>query len=965
MKSWKTPTPEQVEKVVARLGHPERRRYFFDRLENPLWIEPLKEKGFFDTPPQIIRNQEQETIRFPPWFVSRYLARVATQAPEAVLDVILQIPDTDNVRVHEDLTDAALVMPAELAARWADKEARWIETQEVLHSLLPEKLGDLIEHIAKGGQVQEALHLANALLAILPAQNQEGEEKETDDFSLSQEEARFSTWDYGQILEKNIPTLISIAKTEAFELLCELLDSAINYSERQEENNDRSDYSYIWRPAIEDHEQNLDSRHRLRDLLVAAVRDTAVQIGKSAPTQIPSLIEKLERRPWFVFSRIALHLLRVCSDAPLELITERLTDRGRFDEVHLWHEYALLGQDHFARLSPDAQQTILAWIEKGPDLEDYRAWYKENYNQDPTADDIQKYATRQRLRWLAPLREVLPDDWKDRYNTWVSEVEEPEHPEFVSYSSGGSIGPTSPKSSEDISNLSVDEIVTFLKNWQPSLDEMTEPSPEGFGRELTASVASDPERFAQDAIRFQGLDPTYIRALLLGLQEATKAKKWFPWHPVLDLCQWVVQQPREIPGRTGRYIHLDPGWVWTRKTIASLLSAGFSSDAEPVEISFALRSVTWNILEPITRDTDPEKDAGGDPATQSINTTRGEAMHTVVQYALWVRRNLEKNSDGKALLERGFEEMPEVREVLEAHLDQTKDPTVAIRSVYGQWFPWLALLDRNWAEGHIATIFPPDESLHHLRDAAWETYIIFCRPYDDTFEMLQGEYHRAIARLGEDSTKWRSTYSAEEHLADHLMTFYWRGKIPLDDPESLLIQFYEKASDKLCSHAMSFIGRILQNAMISEEILNRLMSLWEYRLAGIKASESSSSHESEIAAFNWWFVSGKFEDNWALNQLTEVLHRVETVDWADRDIVERLVDLTLLRPKQVVICLRLMIERAKEPWRIQGWGNYPRKILQTAIQNPDHEVRQAAVDLINLLGARGYFEFRELLPKRT
>lgn len=964
MKSWKTPTPEQVEKVVARLGHPEQRRYFFDRLENPSWIEPLKEKGFFDTPPQAIRNEERETIRFPPWFVSRYLARMASQAPEAVLDIILHIPDTDNVRVHEDLTDAALAMPAELAAHWASKEAEWIETQEVLLSLLPEKLGDLIEHIAKGGQIREALYLANALLAILPAQDQEDEERETEYRGLLRERIRFDIWDYGQVLEKNIPTLGSIAKTETFELLCELLNSAIHYSERQDESHDRSDYSYVWRPAIEDHEQNSEAPYRLRDLLVTAVRNTAIQIATD-PAQIPTLVEKLERQPWLVFPRIALHLLRVCSDAPLELIAERLTDRNRFDEIHLWHEYALLGRDHFARLSSDAQQTILAWIEEGPDLEDYRAWYKENHKQDLATEDIQKYATRQRLRWLAPLRKVLPAGWKDRYDTWVSEVEEPEHPEFVTYSSSGSFGPTSPKSSEDISNLHVDEIVTFLKNWQPYSDDMTKPSPEGFGRELTASVASDPERFAQDALQFQGLDPTYVRSLLSGLQEAAKAKQGFPWQPVLDLCQWVVQQPREIPNRAGRYTHLDPGWVWTRKRIASLLSAGFSSEAGPAEISFALRSVAWNILEPITHDADPEKDAGGDPATQSINTTRGEAMHTVVQYALWVRRNLEKSPDGTALLERGFEEMPEIREVLEAHLDPTKDPAVAIRSVYGQWFPWFALLDRNWAEEHIPTIFPSDETLHHLRDAAWETYVIFCRPYDDPFEMLQEEYRQAIARLGEDNTKWRNTYNAEEHLADHLMTFYWWGKIPLDDPESLLVQFYEKASDKVRFHAMDFIGRILQDAAISEEILNRLASLWEYRLAEIKASDSPSSHESEIAAFGWWFVSGKFEDDWALNQLTEVLRMVGTVDLADREVVERLADLMSLRPKQAITCLRLMVEGAKESWRVQGWGNYPRKILQTAIQNPDHDVQRDAVQLIHLLGARGYSEFRELLPKKA
>jgi len=51
MKSWKTPTPKQVDLAVALLAHIEQHRYFFDRLENPEWIEPLKSKGFFPSSP--------------------------------------------------------------------------------------------------------------------------------------------------------------------------------------------------------------------------------------------------------------------------------------------------------------------------------------------------------------------------------------------------------------------------------------------------------------------------------------------------------------------------------------------------------------------------------------------------------------------------------------------------------------------------------------------------------------------------------------------------------------------------------------------------------------------------------------------------------------------------------------------------------------------------------------------------
>ena len=59
-------------------------------------------------------------------------------------------------------------------------------------------------------------------------------------------------------------------------------------------------------------------------------------------------------------------------------------------------------------------------------------------------------------------------------------------------------------------------------------------------------------------------------------------------------------------------------------------------------------------------------------------------MHTVIRYALWVRQHLEKEPDSEARLQNGFEEIPEVREGLETHLDPSREPSLAVRAVYGQ-----------------------------------------------------------------------------------------------------------------------------------------------------------------------------------------------------------------------------------------------------------------------------------------
>ncbi len=160
------PSRELVQRALNAIKRAADYEYFFGQLKSPDWIKPLWDVGLFRSPPEPIR--EGQYVRLPIWPESQYLARMAARAPDTVLDVLLEIPDTENVRVHEDFADAALAMPAELAAKWVKKETRWMEQQQNLYFLLPQKLGALITHLCKGGQADVALQLAKMLLAVLP-----------------------------------------------------------------------------------------------------------------------------------------------------------------------------------------------------------------------------------------------------------------------------------------------------------------------------------------------------------------------------------------------------------------------------------------------------------------------------------------------------------------------------------------------------------------------------------------------------------------------------------------------------------------------------------------------------------------------------------------------------------------------------------------------------------------------------
>lgn len=933
-------------------------QYFFDKLENPEWLEPLWERGFFKQPPEPMQDEEEGTIRFPPWPEARYLARMAKYKPELVAQIIKDMEDTKNISVIEDLVDAALAIPPEISATLVKKALKWAENPYLSWSL-PDKLGALMAYWAREGKAEEALRLASVLLEVLPDKRKPIEEL----YSLPPEpRARFDVWDYDQILKNHYPKLVEAEPIPALELLCNLLEKAIRFSLTEENVNENEDYSRIWRPAIEDHSQNTD--YDIRSVLAEGIRDAAEVAVKSGKVSLKEVIDLLENKRWKVFQRIALHLLRIFPEQAKDLIAERLTNRELFEDVDIQHEYVLLLRENFSTLSEKDKRIILKWIEEGPDIERFKKRVQETTNREPSEEEIKRYRDiwqRHRLAWIGP--ENLPKVWRKRYEALVQQYGEPEHPEFPVYMHAGWTGPTSPLSAEELKSMSVEEIIEFLKSWIPPENIYGRPSPEGLGRVLASVVGKDPQRFAEKADLFRGLDLTYVRALISGFKEALeKHKKTFDWKQVLKLCQWVVDQSREIPDRKADSFEADPDWVRTRREIANLLSIGLQSNEG--EIPMKYRKEVWNILLTLTEDPEPspkdEINSGMDPVTLSINTVRGLALHAVIKYALWFRRYLEKQADGQERLREGFKEMPEVREGLETHLDPARDPSLAVRSVYGQWFPWLVLLDEQWAREHASQIFPLNEQEQVYFEAAWNSYVVFNRPYDNVLDILREQYSHAVKQIGHPKSGVSLLPDPDRRLAEHLMAFYWRGKISLEDP--MLTTFWEKSPEDISAHALEFIGRSLLQTEedIPDDIIQRLKNLWEYRLK--KTLEFPDEYRKEISKFGWWFVSQKFDTDWSLKYLLQSLHIAHKIEPAGM-IFEQLANIVKNYPLESVECLRRMIEKDRKDWKIYSNKEHIRKILQEALKLPS--VSQIAREVINYLGSRGFVEFKDLLGRET
>jgi hypothetical protein len=195
------------------------------------------------------------------------------------------------------------------------------------------------------------------------------------------------------------------------------------------------------------------------------------------------------------------------------------------------------------------------------------------------------------------------------------------------------------------------------------------------------------------------------------------------------------------------------------------------------------------------------------------------------------------------------------------------------------------------------------------------------------------------------------------------MEQYWRGNLAEDDPDGLLTRFYAKADPKLRYWALDFVGRGLRNTQgaVPAEILQRLQKLWTTRLEVVRAAGPSSPLKEELTAFGWWFASKKFPGSWSLDQVLEVLRLAGSIE-PDHLVVELLAELAASEPAKAVECLALIVEGDKDGWGVLSWPQHARNLLAAAIHSADETARMGAINLVHYLGARGYSEFRDLLP---
>jgi hypothetical protein len=331
----------------------------------------------------------------------------------------------------------------------------------------------------------------------------------------------------------------------------------------------------------------------------------------------------------------------------------------------------------------------------------------------------------------------------------------------------------------------------------------------------------------------------------------------------------------------------------------------------------------------------------------SINTVRGRAFRAVFAYIFWCDRHREAATDASRI-------PPEAKRLLEAHLEPGREPGLTIRSVYGEYFPWLYTYDSDWAKTLIDALFPASNK--RLRYAAWETYL--AKPvFNDVYEALQPQYELAISEAPQ-FTKDRQFWSdPTERLAHHLVVAYL---FRMGD-DKLWARFFRTAGGKLRGSAVSFVGRVYlhrdQQRSETHPATNRLQEFWEWRLGNSKDLE-------ELKQFGWWVVPGKFNDSWMLNQLVTTLKRTGGIMEPAFQPILALMALAAQYPRACAEAFVLIVKSRFSDRMMLGHNPDIERALSVLYCSDDAGAVELAEVMIDHLTKLGFEQYRNILQRR-
>ncbi len=883
MKSWKKPTNELIEKALNSIKKGTGRKYFFSRLENPEWLKPLADRNCFVFPPKTQRFDDGSII-YPYWHELTYLKNVCNEKPDEVINLVLNLPDTDNPVIYDGILDIALELPGEYSIKLKDKILHYTEMEQQYQT---HRFADLLEHWIKENQTNAAYELAKILIAFQPdpkseeKRNQRDNAKDWQDLggTLLYPKSKYDHWDYLDIMSKGIRPL---AEKEPFKVACLLIDATADmiYLKTHREYYDTgTDQSDAWCPRLLQHDsESVD----IEKTLIHTLTYACVKVFEKSPDAIAKLDETLRNQRWYLFNRIRHHLYaKYPNEQTREWIREQtLTHEGYGSWEHRFEFQQMIrcACEHFKEtlLTMEELTDILDTILDGPSKENYRHWVEKWEGQEFTEEGYQE--RQQRFHWiqLRPFESVLFGKYKTHFNELQDQFNNPisdeDYPPYKTEAKSGWVSHHSPRTPEYLSNLTDNELLNFINEWEKDEEFFENDSFVRINIEALANefqtifkdvIMSDPNRLKFWMTNREQIErPIYVRMMVYAMEAQVKERNFKQLKQWFTFCEWVLSHPDHPHERDyyqGDEFRQDKNWSNARRAAGDFIGVCLTKD---VDVPISARKKLAKLLDMLCTEYDWNLDNNlssrldrNDPLIEGINNTRSRALESLFRFGYWLQRH-EPDC-----------EVPEITTILEKRFSsECAFPlTLPEYAILGKYYPSIYNFNKKWTIKHKTDFFPQNKHAEWV--AAFSSFILCNGVYKPIFEILNDDFIIALQHLSDFKKHDMISRHPVDVFGERLFHYYLLGMFPLKGPESLLEQFYLNTENEPEHQANVF--KIIGDRLVSTgkdldpKMKDKVKSFFKWRL--------KQSEPSELKYFTVWLRAKCLGTKWKLKSYSKVI----------------------------------------------------------------------------------------------
>ncbi|MDO8663071.1 MAG: hypothetical protein Q7K98_07660 [Candidatus Omnitrophota bacterium] len=874
------PTSSQIKIAIdyCRKGQ-EYSLYFLKNLSNPKWLSHLYASGFFAFNPVPVESEKNEGFySIPLWAAVIFLEKIAVglgkKDKERMLDIIRKVSKPappavkqDNWRTWQSFVkilsklqiDDILSDDIEMIAEWLYSK---FDTSMVVIEIGKTLLPKVLTEVKTAEDANKVVRIIQIVLDSVRVERRHG----------------MMSHGLQKMFKNNSDLLGEKCGLALLEIIRNKLESVV------EEKDDA--YCYIWRPAIEDSEQNVAS-DEYRHILIAGFRDIYLKFASfhNAETFLQSCYES----PRDIIQRIAFYVIGKLFDKYKKLAEEiLLKDANKtFLKSNYHHELYFLITKHFTLLSTDVQSSVI----------DIISGLTGDWKDDSDKDRLNCMLRR---RWLYAVKQSgynISNELEDKY---FKDIEyKPEHPEFLSYIGPVSWGDESMFSSAELlSKGGIEEMVTFLNNFEGK-NRFGETAIREAGQSFKEAIKNKQEVFDNHLLEFKKLKYEYWYYAVQAFEELVQDKKTIGWEKVLEFCNEIILSEILWDGKGKKSDYpLEPKKDWIPAVISDLLRKGLQED------SIIFTESQYGLIDKVVRvllDKQPSTASGDDKdaLTEAINTTKGHVLECLKSYVLRRYRDFERLPDKGIREKESF--WKEVEPLFVREIEGTKEGSFEFSSLSGAYLPNLYYLNKDWVTSNINNIFPTEEK--HWR-CAMQGYSYVNTVYAVIYNILRDNGHlkRALdTKFSNDQTRSR--------IIENIAVSYLRGQETIDGQNSLFKYILEKWNHDDIEEIISLFWSH-RDVELDCEQKARIFNFWRHCFNQIKGKEDA--HKDILSDLNLLAV---FFDPLTAEQVDWLRQSVKYVEerYHSSFLLEYFDKLAENNPKDVGNVFLIMLEKTI-PW---------------------------------------------------